>query len=78
MVRKYKFNLFLKQIQEPKDFANIILIPVGLGLILELFQPLHASPPPAAWVSLPGCVQDLQSVNVPHPGRPPVSLIKVP
>jgi len=37
MVRKYKFNLFLKQTQATKDFANITLIPVGLGLILGLF-----------------------------------------
>jgi len=36
MVRKYKFNLFLKQIQATKDFANIILIPVGLALIISL------------------------------------------
>jgi hypothetical protein len=34
MVRKYKFNLFLKQTQKTKDFANITLIPVGMGLIL--------------------------------------------
>jgi hypothetical protein len=58
MVRKYKFNLFLKQTQPTKNFANIILIPVCLGLILVLFQPLSVSTPPALCVSLLGCTQN--------------------
>ena len=48
------------------------------GFDFGAFSAIISITAPAAWVSLPECVQDPQSVNLPHPGRPPVSLTKAP